>query len=156
MDVYSGSGSTRTQIHDYHIQSLSAPFVADTDAAFWTVQVPDTSIRISPLGEFATVELLDLPVSDSFQVMAPMNLPAKAILRVTWLPGLASRTDRSPRLGFAGVFQPAAARMDFATSGPTSATEPATFTFRTGIQDQETDFAQVGREVNGVFLTGAR
>jgi hypothetical protein len=71
-------------------------------------------------------------------------------------PGLETRTDRSLRLGFARIFAPAAARMGFATSGPTSATEAGTFSFRTGIQDQETTFAPIGREVNGVFLPGAR
>jgi hypothetical protein len=143
------------QVHDYHIQSLPTPFVPATDPTygpFWTVQVPDSSVRILPFGQKVVLDLVDAPVSDSFQIFGPVNQSARATVHLEWLPGKQRRADNNPALGFAGQFVVSQAHVDFTTSGPTSATDATPFSFHTNPLGQQSVWAQVGHEVNGVFL----
>jgi hypothetical protein len=153
--LFTGSGPTRQQVHDYHIQSLPTPFVPATDPTygpFWTVQVPDRSVQIQPFGQKVVLDLVNVPVSDSFQGFGPVNLPARATVHLEWLLGKQVRADNNPALAFAGQFVVSPAHVDFTTSGPTSATDATPFSFRTNPRGQQSVWGQVGHEVNGVFL----
>jgi hypothetical protein len=122
----------------------------------WTTSVPENSLRITPFGELATLDLVDLPISDSFdKAFGPTNLPAKATLHVEWLPGVDTYTYRSAPGKFAGNYFPALVRIEWSASGATSATDATPYTFRSG-PEQRTTYAQVGREVTGTFVDAPR
>jgi hypothetical protein len=148
--VFSGSGPTRNQIHDYHIQSL--PDLKETDPAygpFWTTPVPDESVQMNLLGDRVMLDLWDLPVSDSFQSGGPTNMPAKLTLHGQWLSSLKARTYRDTQQHFAGIYAPAQVQLEWSTTGPTSANDNSAFGFQSDRQAQTADFAQVGREATG-------
>jgi hypothetical protein len=152
LDVFSGSGPTRTQIHDYHIQSLIPPTVAVTDPTygpFWTVQIPDDSISVTPFGSMVTLDLWALPVSDSFQAFGPMNVPATITVHLQWQPGAKAQSFSDPTQGYAGIYLPATVRLDWSASGPASATDATSFSFQSSPQGQQIDSAAVGHEVDG-------
>jgi hypothetical protein len=150
--VFTGSGPTRTQIHDYHIQSLIPPVVTVTDPTygpFWTVQVADNSISVTPFESMVSLDLANQPVSDSFQAFGPMNVPAAITLHVQWLPGAKAQSFSNPDRGYAGIYLPAAVQVDWSASGPTSATDTTPFSFHSSAQGQQAVGATVGHEVDG-------
>lgn len=152
MDLFTGSGPARKQIHDYHIESLLPPIVKETDPTFgpfWTVQVPDDSVHATTLGSPVSLDLFELPVSDSFQAFGPTNMPARFTLHLQWRPGIKALTYQSTQQGVTGIYLPAEVRLDWAASGPTSATDATPFRFQSALQGQQTSFAAVGYEVNG-------
>jgi hypothetical protein len=103
-----------------------------------------------------TLDLRDLPVSDSFQVGAPTETPARATLHMEWRTGHAADNEQSVPLGFKRYSQRAVAHIDFSASGQTSATDSTPFTFQSNAQGQQTVFALIGREANGMFLPNPR
>ncbi len=140
------------QIHDYHFQSLIPPSVAVTDPTygpFWTTQVADDSVSVTPFGSLVSLDLWNLPVSDSFQEFAPTNLPANITLHVQWQPGVKAQSFTDPTQGYAGIYLPASVQVDWTGSGPTSATDTTAFSFHSSPLGQQADSAVVGHEVVG-------
>lgn len=150
--MFSGSGPTRKQIHDYHIQSLIPPLVTASDPTygpFWTTAVANDSVSVSPFASLVRLDLWSLPVSDSFQAYAPMNVPANITLHVQWQPGAKAQSFSNAAAGYAGIYLPATAQIDWSASGPTSATDTTPFSFHSGLLGPAADSAAVGHEVDG-------
>ena len=76
-------------------------------------------------------------------------VPANITLHVQWRPGAKAKSFSNPEQGYAGIYLPAEAQIDWSASGPTSATDAAPFSFHSNLQGQQTDGALIGHEVVG-------
>jgi hypothetical protein len=165
LDLFTGSGPTRTQIHDIHFLSYSPPFIKPTDAnfgPFWTGAVPEASVTGSPYTALMSLDLKNAVQSDSVVPFGPTETPAMATVHVDWMPGLnglypttegaPTYVFSSPAAGFAGEYTLAGAHIDFSVTTQVSPTDKTPFTFTSDPGGQRVLFAQVGHEVDGTFL----
>jgi hypothetical protein len=165
LDLYTGSGPTRHQIHDISFLSLSPPFLKDTDpnfGPFWTGHVPETSVKGNPYTDLMTLDVTDIPQQETFVVFGPTVVASKATIHVDWMPGpqglfpypdaAATYEVNNPAAGFAGEYTLAQAHIDFSFTSQVSATDKTPFTFTTNPEGQKVLFAQVGHEKNGSFV----
>jgi hypothetical protein len=108
-----------------------------------------------------TLEFTDAPQQETFQAFAPTVVPAKASVRVEWLPGFqglypywdpaATYVFRNPAGGYTGVYTLAGANVSFSFTSQISATDKTAFTFTTNPEGQRVLFAQVGYEQHGIY-----
>jgi hypothetical protein len=170
LDVYKVSGSDRTQIHALHGVFHGPPNLNDaTDPLYgpdWTGPVSEESLKGNPFTSLMTLDLVDTPQHDSY-LLGPgsENLAAKATLHVEWRPGVNAYTWSSPKrrvesvegeydfTGFVGSYSLSLAHMDFSFTSTLSRKDRATpFTFKSNPEGQKVQFAQVGHEMNGIFV----
>jgi hypothetical protein len=173
LDLFTGSGPTRKQIHELHGlfhggvgTAQPNPVADDKDPAFgpfWSVPVPEASLRGNPYTAVMTLDFVDAPQHEAFATGAtPEVMGAKATVHVDWMPGAAglftgletgaSYIFRSPAAGFAGEYTLSGAHIDFSFTSQVSATDTTPFTFTSNPDGQRVLFAQVGHELNGLFM----
>jgi hypothetical protein len=164
VDLHRGAAPNRQQIHDIAFNSVSPPFAKEDDAIFgpfWTGFVPETSLTGTPYTGKMTLEFADAPQQETFVVFGPTSVPARASVRVEWLPGfqglypyfepVQTYTVRDPTLGFAGEYTLSGANIRFSFTSQVSATDKTPFSFTSDPQGQRVLFAQVGHERTGSF-----
>lgn len=153
------------QLHDIHIALLPPPLAKSGDAnygPFWTTQVPEASLTGTPYTSQMALDLTDLPTSDSFIIFGPNEVPSKASMAITWMPGpqglfpyndpMPTYSISNPSGGYAGEYTLAGSHIDFSFTSQVSATDKTPFSFTTDPDGQRLLFAQVGHEVNGLFM----
>ncbi len=164
MDLFTGSGPARTQIHDIHFLSYPAPFLKPTDPNYgpvWTGAVPETSVTGSPYSSAMSLDLREIVQSDSVVPFGPQEMPSKAAVHVDWAPGVnglyptvepaPSYVFQSPAAGFSGEYTLSSAHVDFSITTQVSPTDKTPFTFTSSPDGQRVLFAQVGHEEDGIF-----
>jgi hypothetical protein len=87
---------------------------------------------------------------------------SKATVHVDWMPGIQglypyfdpvpNYAVRSADGGFAGEYILAGAHMDFSFTSQVSATDKTPFSFTSNPEGQRVLFAEVGHEMNGIYL----
>jgi hypothetical protein len=103
-----------------------------------------------------TLDVANTEHHDSFTLGGRQEFQdAQATLHVEWRPVGPAYTWHSPKeeADFVGVFRRALSRIDFSVTTTTSATDTASFTFRSNPEGQQVVFSQVGQETNGLFVT---
>jgi hypothetical protein len=124
--------------------------------------VPETSLTGNPYTAKMTLDFVDAPQQETFVVFGPTSVPARASVRVEWLPGfqglfpfiepVPTYTARNPTAGFAGEYTLSGASISFSFTSQVSATDKTPFTFTSDPQGQRVLFAQVGHERTGIFV----
>jgi hypothetical protein len=165
VDLYSGSGAARHQIHDLSFLSLSPPFAKETDeifGPFWSGYVPEASVKGSPYTTTMTLDFVDAPQQETFVVFGPTRAAAKATVSLEWSPGYQSLfpyfepsptySVRDEALRYLGTYSLASARINFSFTSQVSATDTTPFTFTNNPEGQRVLFAQVGHESHGIFF----
>jgi len=128
----------------------------------WTSLEPERSVKGNPYTSLMTLDLADAPQQDTFVFLAPTVAPAKATVHVDWMPGIQGLYPysdpvpnypvRSADGGFAGEYILAGAHMDFSFTSQVSATDKTPFSFTSNPEGQRVLFAEVGHEMNGIYL----
>jgi hypothetical protein len=133
-------------VHDYN--GGTAP-----SGLFWTIQLPESALELSPDGNRARLHADDVPVIDSFTFGGSNSVPAKVSFDITW----ESRGEKVSRgrglaagpkdpAAFSGMFSPARATGTFSGSGPGFG-----FTSTAGAST-DPSYAEMGTERNGSLL----
>jgi hypothetical protein len=149
VDVIGPSG----QIHGYD-PGLSS------NGVVWVKQLPDDSVDINPGAGTASLQVDNLAVFDwvtnknSFLQGAVLGPPANATIsmKIDWGDVSARNNLKEPDQGFAGEFVLTGAHIAVTLRTEADTTHPA-FDF---VSDPEStsvaDFAEIGKERNGVFF----
>ncbi len=120
---------------------------------FWTIPVPDDSVKIHVGRGEASFELDNVPLLDfgnfcNDLVHGP-SVPATASFKVQWSRVIRRANVRNATEGFAGHFAITNATLEYSASVPGNnfafVSDPASASANV--------FAQIGRERNGVFFS---
>lgn len=169
LDVFSGTGAARKQIHHLHfpfhgdVGSAHPHPVADerdpTFGPFWTALVPEGSVKGSPYTGTMTLDFSDAPQHDHFQFGAEPMAAATATVHVEWSPApIGSFPSLIPPgyftggNGYRGDYLISQAVIDFSFTSQVSATDATPFTFTSNREGQRLLFAQFGHEWTGIFI----
>ena len=144
MDLYEPSSGS-------HVHDLNGGILQS--GLFWTLPVDDDALHISDDGREAVLELENLQVTDTFQLLSGIGTPASISLHAEWRAtgppvkrGQGRAVAPTDPGAFLGRFAAAESRAAFrvAEFGFSFRSDPGVSTART--------FAEIGHERNGVFL----
>ena len=149
MDVLDPSGQ---QIHGYD-PGLSS------NGVVWVKQLPDGSVVINPAVGIASLNVTDVAVFDwvtnknSFLQGSVLGPPANATIsmRIDWSGVVARHNLQEPDQGFAGEFVLTGAQIAVTLHTEADATHPAFDFVSDPASTSVSDFAEIGKERNGVF-----
>ena len=122
---------------------------------FWTVELPEGAFRMSRDGRRALLAAKDVPVIDTFQFANPFLVPATVSFRVEWEAtgppeelGSGNAVPPTDPAAFLGTFAPAR------STGRFSGAELGfSFVSKPGASSEQSGYAEIGTERNGVFLS---
>ena len=151
MDVFQPRAGSQTpdQIHDLN------PSTFPPLGLFWTLQIPDSSVKVELGKGEATLQATDVPIFDYGDITnalfggGPPPIPGIVSFKIVWR-GVQQRKNirnTDPTFGgFAGEFVRNSAQMEWsATVGDLEfVSDP--------LSTSSTEFAQIGRERNGAFF----
>jgi hypothetical protein len=144
MDLFTDVGLT-SQVHDFN------PGIASS-GLFWTTALPQSAISVQPGAGSARLHVEHLGLGDYHDIVNSLTRgpfdPAKASFDVRWQGGGSRQVARDPDNAFvyANVQGPASIAW--------SATNLATgFSFTSSPDGQDTEYAAVGKERNGIFFS---
>ena len=136
-----GSGS---QVHDFN-------GAIQPSGLFWTVRLPNRSLRVSDHGRRATLVAVNVPVIDNFNFTSTDVVPATVSFKIVWRAtgsfadrGSGNAVEPADPAAFSGHFARAKVKASF--SG-----QELGFRF-SGSATAEGGYAQMGTERNGSFL----
>jgi hypothetical protein len=139
-----GSGF-ESQLHDFNPGITSS-------GLFWTVAVPESAVDVQPGSGQARMQVGNLSLRDAFTVGnalfggGPTPIAASASFDVRWLGGGDRDSAEDSTVDFVFKSVGGDAHIDW------SAANSAGFNFASSASGQETVFAAVGKERNGVFF----
>jgi hypothetical protein len=145
------------------------PFHAPPDAQpgdpdygpLWTGPVPDESLQGNPFAPRMTLDIVNVLQHEAFHVGGTPERRGRLSVHLEWRPGVSGDpfsptgylySFRSDAARFAGDYLLSEAHVDFSFNSVVSLTDNSVFTFASNPKDQRVIFAQVGHEVNGIFL----
>jgi hypothetical protein len=173
MDLFTVNqdGSQGPQIHDFNPGIPTSGF---SRGLFWTQHIPIDSVTVNLGNATASLELTGLPVKDFFNVrnsflnfLPPNQQPPGVVRPVPAFLDLSMRwngkkahvdvtdfedTDLTSNHRFVGAFIEDTATIQWSVTVPT-----VNFEFRSdSTKTFESEFAEIGRERNGVFFRPGR
>ena len=131
------------QIHDFN------PGIAES-GLFWTVRLPDLSVAVDLDAAVASMRVSDQDIEDYHDIVNALmdgpSVPASVSYRIHW-HGVNQRVNvHDATNGFQGTYIEDSATVEWSGS-------EAGFTFVSDPADTSiTEFAEIGREKNGVFF----
>jgi hypothetical protein len=144
--------------HPNPVADVNDPFYGP----FWSGPIPDGSLTGNPFTSLMSLDFANAPHHDHFQGGAIPFVPAMATVHVDWTPGVTGIFPASepavpyfvddPVAVFAGDYILSQAHINFSFTSQVSLTDTTPFTFTSNPDGQKVLFAQVGHELNGVFL----
>jgi hypothetical protein len=135
------------QVHDFN------PGIA-ANKLFWTIRIPDDSVKVHVGQQKASLSVKDLAIQDFFLIPNSLGLvkppiPPVAVtvsFDINWSGAAKAVKIRDTTNGFAGKFYPDTATMTW------SAQEGSSKFVSGKASNSTTVFAEIGRERNGSFF----
>jgi hypothetical protein len=142
------------QLHDFN-PGFGDPVNAAGDRTFWTVAIPDGSVRVNPGAGKAEMKVDNLAIEDYFNLANALadghSVEATVSFDVVWTGDVSRRVNVNDAAhNFAGEFAETRATVSWSASeaGFTFASDPAS--------TSTSHFAETGHDHNGIFFPSGR
>jgi hypothetical protein len=138
------------QLHDFN-PGFGDPVNAAGDRTFWTVAIPDGSVRVNPGAGKAEMKVDNLAIEDYFNLRNALadghSVEATVSFDVVWTGDVSRRVNVNDAAhNFAGEFAETRATVSWSAS-------EASFTFASDPASTSTShFAETGHDHNGIFF----
>lgn len=146
MDLFSGAGSTKVQVHDFN------PGIRHPGGLFWTVPVPESALQVDLEDGTATLALDDFDTDDYGNLRNALSdgaeLDASITFKMKWTATGDPFNVSDPVHTFAGRFSLAKVGIDWSASVPSTG-----FTFTSNPSSNVNVKSVIGRERNGIFFS---
>lgn len=146
MDLFSGAGSTKVQVHDFN------PGIRQPGGLFWTVPVSENALEVDLEDGTATLSLDDFDTDDYGNLFNALSGGAEADASISFKMKWTAKGDAfnvsDPVHTFAGRYRFANVGIEWSAEVPS-----AGFSFTSNPNSNNTVVGVIGRERNGMFFS---